>query len=393
MTRNINLPFAHYSEFPDPINTGITHYTFTVKTTALERGFPLSVNPREQKITGIYKKVKESLETNDGLFFQKNMGITILARSAGIDSHKKIAKINCGGDTSDLKDKAEIYGVINGGHTYKIIVDSNENSGIDTSQQFVRINVITGIKDKIRIQEIARAHNTAKNVSEMSLADFMDEFDWMKKSLGDSSKQINWHENDSNSGTINVMDTICLLHCLHPELYPEDDHNKQPTIAYNQKAKALEIYLKDYAENQTFQKFKTILPDILELRDFINANAWEEYKKVNKGLAKRIFEPPNSKFAYINLLDVEKPKYIPFRAALLPVLASCRVLVKKGATYSWKLSDFEKVKEFCRKSLAESMVAILNDIGDLNPTAWGKDFSLWSLLYLRAGNHYHQIKS
>ena len=384
MSRIIELPFAEACEFNDPVNTAISHYSLTVKASNIHDGFPLSVNPRDQKIAGIYKDVSNSLLNNDGLFLHKNMGITILARSVGIDPEKKVAKINCGGAGTDLKDKKEIYGVINGGHTYRIILnantknEANNKDTADISQQFVKINIITGIDDKAIIQQIARAHNTSKSVKEMSLADFMDEFDWMKNSLGsDLSDRIVWHENDP--GVIDVIEVICLLHCLHPELYSHPTHKieKQPTIAYSQKAAALKMYLQD---SNSFKKFRTILPDILELKDFIQANAWDQYNQVNRGLGTKVFEKPKKGQEFLIYEDMAMSKKILLRAAYLPIFASSRVLIRKGATYGWQFSKFDDVKSFLRDSLAEYIHFIIQDIGQRNPSAWGKDFSLWTSL-------------
>src|SRR4030043_316220 len=92
---------AEYSRhYPDPLNQSlegdplhIEHHILVSRAIDVPEGISKTPNPREQRIDkGIYKKVRESLDSADDLSFHlKNKGITILAHQIEYGADKKSA--------------------------------------------------------------------------------------------------------------------------------------------------------------------------------------------------------------------------------------------------------------------------------------------------------------
>ena len=99
---------SEYSRhYPDPLNKNlegdkldIEHHILVSRAIDVPSGISKAPNPREQRIDkGIYKKVKESLETSTDLSFHlKNKGITILAHQVEYSADKKVATVYFGGN-------------------------------------------------------------------------------------------------------------------------------------------------------------------------------------------------------------------------------------------------------------------------------------------------------
>ena len=99
---------------PDSNDPKKKEHTAIVSVADLWRAPEISTeaNPRHQKNSAVFKGIKESLESNDGLFRYKNQGITINCQSVLLDKdNTKPIEIILSEDKEDLN------GVINGGHT------------------------------------------------------------------------------------------------------------------------------------------------------------------------------------------------------------------------------------------------------------------------------------
>ncbi|HEX2896835.1 MAG TPA: AIPR family protein [candidate division Zixibacteria bacterium] len=368
-------------KFPDPMNrqieegakVNIEHFIAICQASSLPDDIPLGPNPRAQNLDrGIYKEVKKSLENeSDPTFLLKNKGITIIAQNA-IQSENKseLTVFFSGGD-----------GIIDGGHTYRIIQESKENC---PPNQYVRIEILTGVPE-FQYDLIAEGLNTAVQVQQMSLANLRDEFDWIKSALQKKPyfDSIAFKENEE--GKYDARDIVGLLTLFNIDLFSESS-NTHPKVAYTSKAKTLELFL-DKKNKPSFMSLKNILPDILELHDYVHFKSLDLYNKKYKGKGGKLaFNKSRKRGVYNYIFLGAEGKNWLYDGALYPILASLRYLVeiKHGAEfYSWKVGSLNDVKKLF-DNVGADLINITRNTSDKegrNPNAIGKDDNHWAFLY------------
>jgi hypothetical protein len=70
---------------------------------------------------------------------------------------------------------------VDGGHTYKLIVDNRENPNLP-KDQYVKFEIITNVPEEW-ITDIAGGLNTSVQVEDMSLDNLSNKFEWIKNDL------------------------------------------------------------------------------------------------------------------------------------------------------------------------------------------------------------------
>lgn len=390
--KSISLNPAIIRRFPDPltleeneISSKLEHIIAVCRASSLPPGIPLDPNPRTQKTDrSIYKDVKESLKREkDSTFFLKNKGITIIAKSAEISDDKKLLTLNF----------SEGDGIVDGGHTYKIIQETIEESECPPNQ-FVKIEILTGLPEYLN-DIIAEGLNTAVQVQQMSLSNLRKSFDWIKDIIRNETyfQHIAFMENENKK--FDARDMVAILTLFNIGLYPENAI-VHPKIAYTSKAKCLEQYLLDYDSNKTFLQLKPILKDILYLYDYINHHSRDLYNKKFKGKGGALaFYQQRQRGEYEFIFSDETGKYRLYDGALFPILASLRYLIEKKSGddfYSWKLKSFKDVLQFFG-NVGGDLINITKNTSDSkgrNPNAIGKDDNHWAFLYQTVGFAYLQ---
>ena len=351
--------------FPDPV-PGIKHYILLIRANDLPTDIPLDPNPREQNINRvIYKDVQESLEnTDDPTFHLKNKGITMVASSVkGEKSHLTITMND--GD-----------GIMDGGHTYRIIQDSKKNNTCP-AKQYVKIEVITGL-NRDEVLDIAGGLNTAVQVQKASLMNLEGRFDWIKDILVTKSygNKIAYKQNERNE--FNIREVVSIMSAFVAD---------NPIISYTSKGACLEHYV---ANEEKYKRLETILPDILYLYDFISLQAREQYNKAKKdqgasgragGMIGLFEKKAKGEFAFH--FAEEKAPYRLHKGILYPMLSAMkRILKEQNGQYSWNFDSFEGAKDFF-KQVASEMVEVTQQISidkGRNPNAVGKDHNHWKSL-------------
>ena len=101
--------------------------------------------------------IKDSLFANDGQFHPKNRGIILSAKRVRYDNRLQEVTI-------EFEDES-CHGNIDGGHTYKIILE-NKDKVLD---QYVQFEVMTGVE--AMIADVAEARNTSVAVDAKSMAE------------------------------------------------------------------------------------------------------------------------------------------------------------------------------------------------------------------------------
>jgi len=372
--KKVTLRPTFARRFPDPINSQenghfhIDHHVLLCGVKHIPSDIPLDPNPRDQNIDkSIYKDVKESLlDGSDLTFHLKNKGITLIAESVVFDEKKQSAEVF-------FKDGD---GIVDGGHTYKII-DKNRDEVPDG--QFVKIEVLTGIPDYL-IEPLAQGLNTSVQVSQMSLDNLGDKFQWIKDELKGApyAEEISYKENQD--GNFSVRDIIALLTLFNIDLFSES--NSQPKIAYTSKAECLKRFK---TNEKSYEKLCPLLKDILELHNYVQLRAPGLYNKEYGGKGRSLAFFHNRKrgtFYYIFVRKEATHKIVD--GALYPLLGAFRSLIEdQGGSFAWKVGSFERVKQLFDE-IGGALIKTIKTTSDSlarNPNAIGKNDPLWESLY------------
>lgn len=311
-----------------------THYML-VPASQLPAGIPLDANPREPNVNRpVYRAVSKSLcqqdDSVEGSFHLKHRGITVVADSVTKSRESR----DDGLDVFELHfPHDEVYGIVDGGHSYEIVRRAVE-SGTVPPNEFIRLEVMTGLPDEGLITEIAGGRNTSIQVHEKSLADLSNRFDFLKEALAADAwaDRIAWHENQD--AEVDVVDIIAIMSCFDIASYP--DRSSHPVDAYRRKRSMLEKFL---ADSDRYRRLTPILRDILKLHDIIaydSENRWRTVGGVsgsggNYGGLKMVETveggKPKISFPFLGVKGGKRLR----RPAVYPILASFRLmLVQKG---------------------------------------------------------------
>ena len=365
--------------FPDPNfrkQYGAERHLFIMPVKGLPADLPLDPNARRPNVRKrVYQGVRNSLleldEGQSGTFHLKNKGITIVAESVRQSTKNEEEYV--------VKLRSGVHGILDGGHTYKLIMDHMANLPDD---QFVQVDVRVGIPDAW-VPEIAGGLNTSVQVEDMSLDNLAGEFDWLKKLLEKEPyfRHLAWSENDA--GEYDARDIISMMMAFNIGLYPNDadDH---PVASYEKKSLALKAFEE---KPKTFKALKPIVKDILLLHDVIAQEArglWNA-ETGGKGGALAFMEKRTSgvwKFIFSG----KSGEYRLFSGALYPMLAAFRwyVKAKPDGTFGWR-SDFAEVLAAWQAIAPELVRATLHQSNELgrNPNAVGKSRNHWANLHTR----------
>lgn len=154
---------AFARRIPDPNfkkSNGIERHLFVMPVRAMPPGIKLDPNARNPNIKKrVYQEVQQSLLELDGsepgTFHLKNKGITIVAESVE----------QVGDNEYEVKLKTGPHGIVDGGHTYKLITMHRKNKSLP-KDQFVNVEVRVGIPEHW-ITNIAQGLNTSVQVQAM----------------------------------------------------------------------------------------------------------------------------------------------------------------------------------------------------------------------------------
>lgn len=374
-------PFGEYNESSkNPVV-----YECYVEIQDIPSDFPMWTNPREQSLTTqVAKSIKESLETDLGNFHIKNRGIVVSAENVVFNTRSSTMTINM----ADF----EVHGNIDGGHTYRIILDNRADI---VDPRYVRLEIIIGAEDFF--QDLAKARNTSVQVKDNSIAELEKKFELIKEPLKDVqgidlNKHIAFKENEGDK-RISVENIISILYNFNIDDF--SDSERQPVSTYSQKSYCLKQYIKFHNEmgdteeskkSNPFYKMKNIIPEILTLYDHIESTLNEKYKESDgkgrygalKGIQSKK-EGSNATFK-TEVLDKDLEFKSP-RSFVLPILSSFRALVAEdeNGLYKFQADPFEYYKDL-GSQMIKNTVERSRTLGN-NPNALGKDTGHWRDLY------------
>ncbi|MCY4093704.1 MAG: AIPR family protein [Gammaproteobacteria bacterium] len=349
---------------------------FVVPIENIPRGLPTDANARSQNTrTRVAQKIRDSLfdlECEPSTFHLKNNGITIIA--------EKVQKSKKEDDLFRVE-ILEGQGIIDGGHTYKIITESLDAQEPPPTQ-FVNVEVLTGV-DNTWIPDISGGRNTTVQVAPMSLGNLKGEFDWMKHELATEPyiDQIAWSENDP--GQFDARDLIALLSLFNICHYPNDG-DTHPTSAYARKAQELARF---EDEPELYENMRPIFKEILQLHDTIRCDyysIWNDQSGGTKAGGLSISEKKkNGRWDFI--FTGESAEFRMVNGALYPILGAFRWFVRThpDTKLAYWRDGFAEVLNAWRKYSVDLLRATneMNKELGYKPNAIGKSTAHWRGLH------------
>ncbi len=375
-TKTMVVKENSFRKLDDPFENGKSKkYVFYVKVDEVPEGIPMATNPRDQKLTSsVAKKIEESLESNDGYFHLKNRGVVLSAGKVNYNNKKQEVIIEF--------DDTAYHGNIDGGHTYKIIL---EHKG-QNIEQFVQFEVMTGVEDII--EQLAEARNTSVQVDEKSMAELENKFDPIKEAIEGLSfyKRIAFKQNQEyidpvtlkKSKMIDAREIVSIISMFNISKYGKKD---APIAAYSSKAKMLNEYLESYTE---YGKYVNIIPDIFDLYEQIEIEFAEAYNSIGGRYGRKRYSGyKDDKEVGYTKFECNPIKYKIPDGFMYPTVGAFRCLVKYNEAsekYEWKQNPIE-VWEKCKADITGKIMNFAASIGD-NPNSVGKDSNTWALAYM-----------
>ena len=358
----INLKYDQYS-----LNyiEGKPVYVFYVRCVDYV-ALPTEANVRSTSESAPYKSMRATLVEEPEMFFFKNGGINVIAEDVDLNAAQKIAKL------SFCKD----YGILNGGHTQKAILDTKEQDDIG-QDAIVRVEVIKWSIGNRQIADLASAKNSASKVKEYSIANKKGLFDELKANMKPVYEQrITWYENEPVDGKpMQSVDLIAILNMFDISRYNKLD---QPNASANGPGSVFNSWMA--ANENDERRLSNVYPlvnDILDLYEHILATF---NKDIGNGLTKRdiIKRPPKGSKASTTIFTNRPVDFVLPKQLLMPMLGSMRAdLVSNDDVLEWRLPPKE-VFDSVKKELTTFINNYLkqNDINKLS-----KDPNAWSSLY------------
>lgn len=339
---------------------------------------PMKTNPREQKLTtAVAKKIRASLtDPSNKNFYLLNRGLLLSCAEVSYNNKTDIVSVTFSDEN--------VHGNVDGGHTYKIIME--EMDKIERGQQYVKIEVLTGVDDMF--QELAAARNTSTQVQDKSIAELEKRFEIIKKAIQSEpfSKEVYFKENDN--GSIDVSDILAVINMFNTERYP--GLKDFPIVSYSGKKSCIDFYIKTHKQygdsaNNPYYKMAPIIPMIFKMYDHLEANIGKYYSLAN----------PNGKYGRITGVITNKDSNKPFKtkfykvnsnyvtptAFIYPIIGAFRALVDStNEVYAWK-TDPIQVLDKIGPEMVYSIVEMSRELGN-NPNATGKNKTIWKNLYM-----------
>lgn len=381
--QRITLRSDYSRRIPDPVLGGYRHFMW-VRAVDVPEGISLGPNPRDQNTNrSVYREVLRSLLNHEGTpdtFHLKNKGITLIASSV---RESKTGK----GSYSVTLDPGQ--GIVDGGHTYRIILEGQETGDLSDGQ-YVKFEILVDVPEDLTT-EIAGGLNTAVQVQEMSLANLSDRFEWIKEALrGEPYESVIAYKENEPDKELDVRDIVAYMTLFNVEMYPNTIGSadrgggpRYPITAYRAKSTALSQFL-DESNYEGFKKLSSILPDILVMADTIRHGAMVLHNRAGGKAGKLAFVDSRHRGNYTFPFIRREGPYRLSSGALFPMLGAFRWMVEADSDglFRWR-GGFREVLSLWEAIGGELMRLTQNasEENGRNPNAIGKSLSHWTTLH------------
>ncbi|WP_322151112.1 AIPR family protein [Paratractidigestivibacter sp.] len=341
---------------------------------------PMDTNPRKQKLTTtVAKKIKASLLDEASLdFYLLNRGILLSAKKASFNNYSNELTITM--------DDLSCHGDVDGGHTYKIILENRDQ--LEEGKQYVKLEILTGIEGIF--ESLAAARNTSTQVKDQSIAELEHRFDLIKRGIGDLPFYDRVFFEENAEGDVDVCDVLAILNMFNLDRYPGSD--PLPVNSYNGRQTHVDYYLQQHhehgdAESNPYAKMLPVMKDIFELHEQVETKMGDYYRELYPngkfGAVKGVSVMKQGGKPYLSKFGQKEMNYFIPRAFIYPILGSLRALleVKPDGAYGWKDGyDPSEVLDKLGSQLVDTTVERSRSLGN-NPNAVGKDKGNWKTLY------------
>lgn len=345
-----------------------------------------AINIRDAKLTGsVPAAIRKTLDEDPSMFLFKNRGLVVTAKDVQFDNELSILKLTF--------EDPDIHGLLDGGHTYKVMQaycsDVDKTTIQSSDQAFVRIEVLEGFSPD-QIRDIVDARNTSNQVKDQSLMELAKDFEGIKSAIvGEKyANKIAYKEYEIMEGTdgkiakpIDIREVVALLTVFDKEHYGDNNH---PIVAYSQKAACLNRFKEN---RESYKKIYPIIKDILKLWDVIHRDMrkWYVGSKEKQGAG--------SRFGKITGINPKRPTELYFidevagdlipSSFKYPILAALRAFVEEEkGRYRWGIDPEISLENGLGEQLTE--VVIANALELRNPNKLGKTSSVWDQCYSKA---------
>lgn len=394
------FPVKAFKKFENPYNAKEhpAKYQFFVNALNLPKELDvwLDVNPREQKLnTDVSKDIRNSLLSEDKTFHLLNRGILISA--------EEITYNNKTNEVELVLSDNQTHGIIDGGHTFKIIIEQQEKQNIEC-EKYVSLEVITQVS---HIEALAEARNTSVAVDDKSIEELKGSFDCIKSIIENQKigtdkyytriafKQNEYWGDKDKTNIIDVRELIAIINMFNPYLYNPKD-STHPIQSYTGKEVSLKKFLKLSPEgskvkdgdvnfrNKVIKNMSKIIPDIFILWDVIE----KEFPQVSKDLnrkygSKKYSNYNNDKVKKVSMFSNESLEYTIPKGIMYPCLGAFRALVKQDTRTgecTWAIDPF-KVWEDKKESIVSMILDNSKPVAGDSPDQIGKSALIWDSLF------------
>lgn len=394
-TRYIDLlPAGRPTSLPDPDSRPGEEYTrlfFYVRINTLkELNIPKDNNPRDQNIVlKVPRLISQSAQDKKNRYFHlRNRGLLLIAHSIKMFENGVMRLFMP--ETGD-KD----FGIADGATTYETLLEDLKHlETMDVvGEKLITVEVLASL-DLDEVHDIVAARNTSNQVNRPSLIDHDGGFDFIKQALygTDYSEKIIYRQNAK--GAIFVRDVITALTTLNLDVKPlkPDVAMHGPNI-YGNGDNIFTVFENNTA---TYNKFRKILPELLELHDYIGANLArlyiQGYSNVRPGQLKTIFDdktPYGSDKTPFTGQSANRSAgcvpVFPHKAVWLACLGAFRcMIVEKDGAFGWDgtLKDMKARFDLVGHKMAAKTRRLLDDLpGASDANDLGRGWTLWESMY------------
>ena len=402
-TREFRIPVEKslIRSFDDPHDKLVSIHHAYIRVKDFPNGtIPDKVNPRShEELSGrIPDAIEESLKDSAKWFHLVNRGLLVVAQKAWYDQRTEILHL--------VIDSEDDGGVADGATTDRVIrnvkraVSSAEFEKLadgeipeHLKQAFVHVEIISGSVTEMLVP-LTRARNTSNQVKEFAIENLGGGFNWLKDVIKASKfrDRIRFRENDLEP--VDVRAVLGLLTLFHPKW---NEMGKEPIVAYTGKGSVMNYY-KDEDWRPGYEMLAPVVPDILELYEYVHANfatQYETYKeKQDKGSRfggrKEVRYNGNE---WTLPLTGFKTKHFISDGWLYSMLGAFRMLLDFPKTSRGKVVWVTDSKDFYDMYGSEFVGDVCEQSESLgsNPNATGKSRPLWNNLRTKMELAPHEV--
>lgn len=370
MSSKFNFKAFAVRTINSPSQEGVTTYFAYINFRDLPSDLPMEVNPRKPKMTtAVAKSLINAVKSPDTDFDINNRGIVIVAKQFKFTPNQSLV-------TLDLGDDPQNYGILDGGHTYKAIIDNRDqvNSDLD---KFVKLEIIVG--EQLTVSRIADARNTSAQVSDIALFELDDKFDLIKDSLLNEQYASDIAYKDNENKRIPIAELLRLMFTFNIKRFPDDSN--APVSAYSGKQAVFKDYQKEFGtDSNIYKKLSPFLPDLVDLYELIQKelpNKYQEYKNSDgKNAAFGKIRGVEGSGSYLTDFTQQSINYNISTGFLMPIFGAFRALLREtDGKINWEFNPKE-VWNIAGTRLVQNTFDT-----DTNPQQVGKSKTLWQANY------------